>query len=192
MKAKVHNLKLYISTEISKFLICRLREEFIVLWLVCLYCSSTNYYSLLTWVFSCLTFQSLGLSIFIFRLKLPRQALKVHLRLCKTDIYIWHPSESISLINEDLFPFLLLCNLKYISLYFIHDSMKSFCKWSIPFRILPCFLQLISFVLGRLVKFNIAKTFLCRRPVFPDLSATYDYAGIKSKTNEGSPKIWYS
>ena len=50
------------SPEISKLLNCFLRT-FIILWLVCLYCSNINLF-LLTWVCSCIAFQYFGWKIF--------------------------------------------------------------------------------------------------------------------------------
>ena len=60
-------------------------------------------------------------------LKLQRPAFKVHVLWCKTDIYSWNFSEKVSLMYEDLFPILLLCNLKYINLYFILNII-----WEVP------------------------------------------------------------
>ena len=66
--------------------------------------------------------------------KLQRSALNVLALWCKlafiADIFL----KMCSWMYEDSFPILLLCNLMYISLCFIHNSMKSSLKWLIPFR----------------------------------------------------------
>ena len=51
--------------------------------------------------------------------KLQRSTVKVHVLRCKTGIYSWNLSEKVSLMYDDSFPIPLLCNLKYISFYFI-------------------------------------------------------------------------
>ena len=66
--------------------------------------------------------------------KLQGPALKVHVLWCKTGIHSWSLSEKVCLMYKDSFLIPLLCNLKYISLYFIHNSMKSSCKYLISFR----------------------------------------------------------
>ena len=86
-----------------------------------LYCSNTILSVLLTWVCSYMTFQYFGLNIYFA--KLQRPALKVHVTWCKTSIYSWNLSQNLSLMYEDSFPIPLLCNVKYISLYLIHNSM---------------------------------------------------------------------
>ena len=133
--------------EISKLLHCCLRT-LIFLWLVYLYCSNTNFKVLLTWVCSCMMFQYFSWNIFIFSPNLRDQP------------YSWNLSEKVYLMYEDSFPVPLFCSLKYIRLYFIHNSVKSSCKWLIPFQSLPYFLKLIPGVLGRLVNFKIPKRFL--------------------------------
>ena len=65
--------------------------------------------------------------------KLQIPALKLHVLWCRTLIYRWKLSEKVSLMFEDSFPIPLLCNLKYTSLYFIHNSMKSSYKYLTPF-----------------------------------------------------------
>ena len=65
---------------------------------------------------------------------------------------------------EDSFPVPRLCNLKYVSPYFIQNRMQV----ADPLQSLPCFVKLIPGIFGRLVNFKISKRFLCRRPVFPD------------------------
>ena len=126
----------------------------------CLYCSNTILSVLLTWVCSYMTFQYFGLNIYFA--KLQRPALKVHVTWCKTSIYSWNLSQNLSLMYEDSFPIPLLCNVKYISLYLIHNSMI----WS-PSE-LPWFLKLIPGVFGRLEHFQIPKRFLSRRANFPN------------------------
>ena len=133
LKAKTQNLKWYLSAEVSRFLNCCLRGTFIFLWLVCLHYSNTNLCFLLTWVYPCMTFQNFAWIIFVFCTKLSRPALKMHVLWCKTSIYSWNFSEEVSLMYEDSFSISLLCNLKYVSLYFIQNTMKSSCKWLIPF-----------------------------------------------------------
>ena len=88
--------------------------------------------NLLTWVCSCQTFQHSSWNIFIFCTKLLRPVLKVHVFWCKTGIYSWNLSEKVSLMYEDSFPIPLLCNFKYINLYFIQNSTRRSCKWLIP------------------------------------------------------------
>ena len=113
----------YISSpEISKPLNCFLRT-LIILWLVCLYCSNKNLFFVNLRLFLhrvsifCLE------SLYILP-KLQRPALKVHV-LCKTSIYSWSISEKVSLMHENSFPIDFYCNLKYMSLYFSPDSMKT-------------------------------------------------------------------
>ena len=90
--------------------------------------------------FFSMTCQYFGWNIFIFCSKLPRTDLKVHVLWCKTGIYSWILSEKVSLMYETWFPIPLLYNLKYISLYFLHNSMNSSRKWLIPFRACHVFL----------------------------------------------------
>ena len=60
--------------------------------------------------------------------KLQRPAWKKHILWCITDIHGWNLSEKVCLMRDDSFPVPLLCSLKYISIYFIHNSMKSSCR----------------------------------------------------------------
>ena len=113
----------YISSpEISKPLNCFLRT-FIILWLVCLYCSNKNLFFVNLRLFLRRVSIFWLESLYIFP-KLQRPALKVHI-LCKTSIYSWSISEKVSLMHENSFPIHFLCNLKYMSLYFTSDSMKT-------------------------------------------------------------------
>ena len=66
--------------------------------------------------------------------KLQRPALKVRILWCKAGIYSWNLSEKVSQMYEDSFSIPFLCNLKYISLYFIYNGIKSSCKQPISFR----------------------------------------------------------
>ena len=66
---------------------------------------------------------------------------------CKTSIYSWNLFEKILLMYEDWFSIPLLCNLKYINISFIYNSLKSSCK--------PCFLKTIPDVLGCSINFKI-------------------------------------
>ena len=56
-------------------------------------------------------------------LKLERPALEVHIAWCKTGIY--NLSEKVSLMLDNPFIILFLCNLKHVSLYFIQNSMET-------------------------------------------------------------------
>ena len=112
----------------QKFQNFRIAFMYIPLWLVSLYCSDTNLQVMSTWVCFCMTFQYFGWDIFIFYPKLQRPALKADVLWCKTGIYSWNLSEKLSLLYEDSSPVPHLCNLKYVSLNFIHNSMKSSCK----------------------------------------------------------------
>ena len=52
----------------------------------------------------------------------------------KPAFYSWNLSEKVSLMYENSNPIPLLCKLKYITLYFIHNNMESSRKWLIPYR----------------------------------------------------------
>ena len=113
---------------------CFLRA-FIIHWLVCLYCHGTVHCTnlffflfFLTSFFSCIAFQYFGWNIFKILPKLQKPALKVHVLWFKTGIYSCNLSEKVSLMYKNSFPIPLLYNLKNISRYFIHNSMKSSCK----------------------------------------------------------------
>ena len=133
-----------------------------------------------------MTLQYFAWNIFVFSPKHHRLALKVHVLWCKTGIYSWNLSEKVSLMYEDSFPISLLCNLKYTSLYFIYNSVKSSCKWLIPFRDsfqIP-FLKLIPGALFRSVNFKIPKRFLCRLPVFPDYLSVSCYCRLNKERSD--------
>ena len=119
--------------EISKFLNCCL-PTFIFLWLVYLYCSNTNLEDLLTWVCSCMTFQCFGWNIFIFWPNFRDQPHKCTYFSVKLASIAGIFLKKVSLMYEHSFPIPFPCNLNYISLCFIHDSMKSFCKYLIPLK----------------------------------------------------------
>ena len=115
------------SAVISKLLNCCLRT-FIILWLVCLYCSNTNLF-LLTWGCSFIAFHYFDWNILTFWTNFKRpSALKEHTLWCKSGIYCWNLSEKVCLMYGNSFPILLPWNLKYISLYFTHNSVKSSCQ----------------------------------------------------------------
>ena len=176
MKAATHNLKWYL------FGFGCLRT-FIIFWLVCLsalyYCATIVLHCLSTWVFSCIMFRYSGWSIFIFWQNFKKAALKVQAFWCKAGIYSWNPSKNVSSCCRKIhfqFQFLAISyiRIKYISLYFIHNSIESSCKYVISFKVF-CFLKLIPGVFGRSVNLKIPKRFLCRRPVFPAyLSVSWD------------------
>ena len=107
------------SAEISKLLNCCLCT-FIIIWLVCLYCSNTNLYVLLTWVCSCIMFQYFGWNIFIFCPNFRNQPWRCRYFHAKLEFIA-----GIFLKKYDSFPIPLLCIMKYINLYFIHNNMKS-------------------------------------------------------------------
>ena len=52
----------------------------------------------------------------------------------KPAFYSWNLCEKVSLMYENSNPIPLLCKLKYITLYFIHNNMESSRKWLIPYR----------------------------------------------------------
>ena len=107
--------------------------------------------------------------------KSQRPALKVHVVWCKTGIYGWNLSEEVCLMYEDSFPTPLLYNLKYISVYFIHNNMKgSSISWS-PSE-LAIFLKIYPRCFGQFSgSQDIEKTF-CRRPCVSRLSFdSFDY-----------------
>ena len=79
----------------------------------------------------CIMFQYFGWNIFIFCPNFTDQPLKLQVLWWKTGIYSWNLSEKVSLMYEGSSSIPLLRNLKYISLYLIHDSMKnSGSSWS--------------------------------------------------------------
>ena len=158
MKAETHNLKWYISAEISKILSSCLSTS-LFLWLVSLYCSNVNLKLLLNWIDPCMMFQYFGKKIFIFYPERPWATLKLHVLWCTTGIHSWNLSKKASLMYEDSLPISLCCNLNYISLYFIHNSMKNSCKWLILFRtmFLKMFLKIDPRCFGSFSKFQDTK-----------------------------------
>ena len=64
-------------------------------------------------------------------LKLKGPALEMRLLWSRTGICGWNVSVKESLMLGDPFSVLFLCNLKYISLYFIQNSMHVTSKWLI-------------------------------------------------------------
>ena len=64
-----------------------------------------------------LTHQVVSLSLYSARrsLKLERADLQIHLLWCKTGICSWNPSVEVSLMLDNPFPVLFLCN--FFSLY---------------------------------------------------------------------------
>ena len=120
------------SAEVSKLLDCFLRT-FINLWLVCMYCSNTNLF-LLTWVCSWLRFNILlGTSLQFFP-NFRDQPWRRSYFIAKLAFIVGVFLKKYSWCKIIHFLILLLCNLKYISLYFIYNSMKGSCKYLIPFR----------------------------------------------------------
>ena len=134
MKAKTHNLKGYLFR--LNFKVFELLYTYVHLSLTSWSVLFTNKYQ-----------GSVKLSLFLHNIsifwlehlyilpKLRRPALKVHVLWCEIGIYIWNLSEKVSLMYEDSFSIPFLCNLKYVSLCFIYNRMKSSCKWLISFRV---------------------------------------------------------
>ena len=109
--------------------------------------------------------------------ELERQALKMHILWCRTDICSFKLSAKVSLMLDNPFPVPHLCKLNHISVCFIQISTKITCKQLIPLRESHVFFEVIPGALGRSVKSKITWRFLLRRPVFPDyLSVSCDYA----------------
>ena len=81
-----------------------------------------------------MTFQCFGWNIFIFWPNLrgqPHKCTYFSAKLaCIAGIFL----KKVSLMYEHSFPIPFPCNLNYFSLYFIHDSMKSSCKYLIPLK----------------------------------------------------------
>ena len=123
LKAKNHNLKWYLYR--WNFEVFELLFTYIDLSLVCL-----------SVLFKHKSLSFVNLSLFLHNVSIlwsehlyimpnfQRPVLKVHVLWC-TGIYSRNLSEKVSLMYEDSFPIPLLCNLMYISLYFIHTSMKT-------------------------------------------------------------------
>ena len=120
------------SAEISNLLNCCLFTY--ILGLVFLYCSNINPLVLLTWVCSCIMFEYFGWSVFIFCSNFRDQPLMSTLFVAKLVLISGIFLNKVSLMYEDSFPIPLLRILKYTSLSFIQNSMKSSWKELIPFR----------------------------------------------------------
>ena len=105
-------------------------------------------------------------------IKLKGPVLEMYLLWCRTGICSWNVTVEGSFMLDDPFSVSFLCILKYISLYFIHNSIQVVnFFWRKPY-----YLKMIPGVLGRSLNSNIIYKFLCGRPVFPDyLSVSYDY-----------------
>ena len=92
-------------------------------------CRMTLKSILLTWGCSFIAFHYFDWNILTFCTNFKRpSALKEHTLWCKSGIYCWNLSEKVYLMYGNSFPILLLWNLKYISLYFTHNSVKSSCQ----------------------------------------------------------------
>ena len=108
MKAKTHSLKWYLLN-------CFLRK-FIILWLVCLYCSNINIF-LLTWV--CSSWNNLQF--------FPNfRTLKVHVLWCETGIYCWNGSEKVLWCMKINFQF------HFFAIASISASISSIIAWEAP------------------------------------------------------------
>ena len=104
------------------------------------------------------------------RLKLEGPALEMHLLWCRTSICSCNVSVEGSLMLDNPLSVSFLCNLNYISLYFIQYSMQVTSKWLIPFGASSIILNDPG-VLGH----SLTYKFLSGQPVFPDhLSVSYD------------------
>ena len=122
MKEKTHNLKWYLfrwNFNTFELLFTYIHHSLASL-------SVLLKYKCLSWMLN------VNLSLFLHHVSMLEQlctlpALKVHLFWCKTGIYSWNLSEKVFLMYEDSFPIPIFCNLKYISLNFIDNSMK--CSW---------------------------------------------------------------
>ena len=125
LKAKAHNLKWYF-----------LRWSFKVFKLLFTYI----YLSLasLSVLFKRKSIDFVNLSLFLHEVSIfwlehfhilpkhQRPAFKLHVLWWKTGIHYWNHPEKVSLMYENSFPILLLCNLKYISFYL------SILAWKAP------------------------------------------------------------
>ena len=162
-KPKTHNLKLYIFVWNFK------ATELIFTYIYHSLASLSVLFKRKSLIFVNLTLLLHHVSIFssesLYILPRPQTpVLKVRVFWCKTSIYCWNLSETLSLIYEDLLPVPLFA-IWSISAPSVADSLRS----------LPSILNLIPGILGRSVNLKIPKRFLCRRPVFPDyLSVSCD------------------
>ena len=115
-KPKTHNLKLYIFSWNFK------ATELLFTYIYHSFASLSVLFKLKSLIAVNLTLLLIHVSIFSSESLyiLPRSqtpVLKVRVLWCKTSIYCWNLSETLSSIYEDLLPIPLFCNLKYISTF---------------------------------------------------------------------------
>ena len=160
---------------ISKLLNCLL-PTFIILWLVCLYCSNTNLFLVNVGLFlhrvSIFWLENLYILQKVYKLALKVRVLCVRAKLAfMAGIFL----KKYAWYTKIYFQFY------FFAIWSIQASILPTIAWKAPASSwspseLPCFL-----ILGRSVNFKIPKGFLRRRPVFPDhVSVSCDYDGTKT------------
>ena len=101
-------------------------------------------------------------------LKLKGPVLEMHLIWCRTGICSWNLSVEGFFDLDDPLWVSFFCNLKYISLCFIQNSIQVTSKWLIPLSTRHIILKWSPVFLGRSLNSNITYKFLSGLPVFRD------------------------